>query len=133
MKRFKETHCYEVPLRDKNTSAKFVVTTQFTDDFNIITKNKNTHQELITSTKEKIKFMGLILKPRKCRSLTIEKGKVTKFELHLNPENPVNIASVLDKQLKLLGSEITGKNSSTEIIESIKAKFENKLTNKVVV
>ena len=82
IKQFKQTHGYEVTLKDNETPAKFVITTSFADNFNIITNNKDTdnHQELITQVEEKIKFMGLVLKPRKSRSLSIVQEKAIKQE-----------------------------------------------------
>ena len=76
--------------------------------------------------------MGLVLKNRKCRSLSLVLRKAVKREFHLKDtctENPVNISSVLDKPFKFIESEITGENNSTEMFESTKSKLEDKLNN----
>ena len=85
IKHHSKTHGYQLSTIDKG--VKSVVTTPFADDFNVITQNKNMHQKLITDIAEKIKSMGLELKPQKCRSLSIEKGKVEKVTFRLEDEN----------------------------------------------
>ena len=73
MKKHKESHGYEITTKCKG--VKNVVTTPFADDFNIITREKSMHQKLIGDIEEKLRFMGFTLKPEKCRSLSIIKGK----------------------------------------------------------
>jgi hypothetical protein len=79
----------------------------------------------------KLKTMGLVLKPRKCRSLSIVDGKTTKdpFVLHDNSGQPMVIASVVDEPMKFLGSEIAGVNTPSEIADQITLKLRNKLEN----
>lgn len=90
-----------------------VITTPFADDFNIITREKSLHQNIVKDVENKIKSMGLVIKPKKCRSLSIVKGKVVKvpFFLHDKVGQPIAIASVVDEPMKFLGSEITGVNN----------------------
>jgi hypothetical protein len=72
IKKQEASHGYEIKL--KNKSLKNVVTTPFADDFNIISKNKDLHQKLVLDVEKKIRSMGLILKPPKCRALSIQRG-----------------------------------------------------------
>ena len=50
------------------------ITTPFADDFNLITRNKRTHQRIINKIFDWSKSMGLKLKPTKCKSLSIVSG-----------------------------------------------------------
>ena len=63
IKKHKETHGYELKT-EKN--AKFVNTTPFADDFNIISRNSTRHQQLVKDVENKLKSMGLIIKAPKC-------------------------------------------------------------------
>ena len=84
-----------------------VVTTPFADDFNLITRNKVIHQKLVTDIAEKIKSMGLELKPQTYRSLSIVDGKTENvtFKVKNKDEKEINIDSVIDRPMKLLGSK----------------------------
>ena len=110
---------------------KNVITTPFADDFNLITRNKSMHQVLVTDIENKIKSMGLVLKPKKCRALSIESGKVKHIPFTLKEEDgkDFTIDSVIDKPLKFLGSVISGNNSPSAMFAEIFSKLENKLTN----
>ena len=66
--------------------TKLIVTTPFADDFNIRTRSKSMQQNLISHIEEKLEFMGLVVKPEKCQSLSIIKGKVRKEKFILRPE-----------------------------------------------
>ena len=79
IKKLKETHGYSITTVGKG--AKSVITTPFADDFNLITHNKNLHQQLVTDVERKIISMGLVIKPKKCRSLSIVKGKDTEYPI----------------------------------------------------
>ena len=52
-----------------------VITTPFADDFNILTRDKALHQQIVKDVEKNIKSMGLIIKLKKCRSLSIVSGK----------------------------------------------------------
>ena len=64
IKTFKETHGYQL-------GKEKVITKPFADDFEIVTNNKIKHQKLQNDIQIKCESMGLILKPSKCRSLSI--------------------------------------------------------------
>ena len=70
IKQFKETHGYQIG----NTK---VITKPFADDFEIVTNNKRKHQKLQNDIQEKCTTLGMLLKPSKCRSLSITSGKPT--------------------------------------------------------
>ena len=108
-----------------------MVTTPFADDFNLITQNKAMHQKLVTDIAEKIKSMGLELKPQKCRSLSIEKGKIENivFKLKDYDEKDINIDSIIDKPMKFLGSNLAGDNSPSAMFVNILSMLETKLKN----
>ena len=129
IKQHAQTHGY--PLTTQNKGVKNVVTTPFADDFNLITHNKNMHQKLVTDIAEKIKSMGLQLKPQKCRSLLIEKGKIVNINFTIEDENrtDINIDSVIDKPMKFLGSNLAGDNSPSAMFVKIYSMLEAKLKN----
>ena len=108
-----------------------MITTPFADDFNLITRNKSMHQNLVSDIEDKIKSMGLVLKPKKCRSLSIENGKVTNVMFNLKEEDgsEISIDSVIDKPLKFLCSNITGNNTPSAMFAKIILKLETELTN----
>ena len=84
IKKHKETHGYSLTTQEKGVMN--VITTPFADDFNILTRDKVLHQQIVKDVEKKIQFMGLIIKPRKCRSLSIVNDKTEKipFVLHKN-------------------------------------------------
>ena len=108
-----------------------MITTPFADDCNLLTHNKTMHQKLVTDIAEKIKLMGLDLKPQKCRSLSIEDGKVENvvFKLKDKDEKEINIDSVIDKPMKFLGSNLAGDNSPSAMFANILSMLESKLKN----
>ena len=84
IKKHEATHGYEIKLSNKN--VKNVISTPFADDFNIISRNKDLHQKLVLDVEKKIKSMGLLLKPSKCRALSIQKGTPGIVDYHLTNE-----------------------------------------------
>ena len=120
---------YEIKIRNK--SVKNVITTPFADDFNIISKNKDLHQKLVLNVERKIRSMGLILKPSKCRALSIQRGTpgVVEFNLTNETGNKISISSVLVKPLKFLGSTVTEDNSPSAKFVIIEQKLRTKLEN----
>ena len=59
----KEKQGYQLSTK---TSAMFVNTTPFADDFNVISRNMKQHQTLVTDVEEKLQSMGLVIKVSKC-------------------------------------------------------------------
>ena len=118
-------------LKTENNMKKHIITTPFADDFNLISRNKAKHQKMISDIEEKIKSMGLVIKPSKCSSLSIQSGKSSNLNFHLLNQNgeKVSIASVCDKPLKFLGSQITALNKPSEMFQFLYDKLENKMKN----
>ena len=59
------------------------ITLPFADDFNLITRDVRKHRRLMTWLQDLTSPMGLRLKPRKCKSLSIKAGKSTEIEFFL--------------------------------------------------
>ena len=51
------------------------ITLPFADDFNLITRDIRKHRKLMVRLHDLTSSMGLKLKPRKCRSLSVKSGK----------------------------------------------------------
>ena len=120
---------YEIKLKSK--IAKNVITTPFADDFNLISKNMKSHQKLVLDVEKKLRTMGLVLKPRKCRALSIQSGTPGIVDFHLTniTGKKVTISSVLVKPLKFLGSIVAEDNTPSAKYELIENKLRNKLEN----
>ena len=108
-----------------------VNTTPFADDFNVISNNIRQHQALVTDVENKLQSMGLVMKAPKCRSLSIQSGKMTNVQFHLqtNSEQTIPIYSVLDKPMKFLGSVVQEDNSPHAMFASLNQKLKTKLEN----
>ena len=118
-------------LKTENNLKKHINTTPFADDFNLISKNKKQHQKMISDIELKIRSMGLVIKPSKCSSLSIQSGKSTNLNFHLLNEagEKISISSVADKPLKFLGSQITSLNKPQDMFQFLFDKLEKKLMN----
>ena len=118
-------------LKTENNIKKHINTTPFADDFNIISRNKAQHQKLISDIETKIKSMGLVIKPSKCSSLSIQSGKSLNLSFFLSDESgeKIAISSVCDKPLKFLGSQITALNKPNDMFKFLYEKLESKLKN----
>ena len=64
---------YEISIPEGPSMKKICI--PFADDFNLITKNKVQHQKLQDDIQKKIQSMGLTLKPKKCRAMSISSGR----------------------------------------------------------
>ena len=76
--------------------------------------------------------MGLVIKPKKCRSLSILGGKTTNIEFNLRDvvlNEDIGIASVIEQPLKFRGSEVCGVNTPSEMFVSLYDKLKQKLEN----
>ena len=129
IKKQEATHGYTLRLKDK--SVKNVITTPFADDFNIISRNMKLHQKIVLDVEKKLRSMGLVLKPQKCRALSIQSGTPKVVEFHLTNEtgNKVPISSVLVKPLKFLGSIVAEDNTPSAKFALIEEKLRTKLEN----
>jgi hypothetical protein len=107
-------------------------TTPFAYDFNVISKNITKHQILVTDVEQKLISMGLVVKTRKCRSLSIQEGKYTNINFQLRnkaSEDPIKILSILDNPMKFLGSEVTGDITPHAMFVFLSSKLSTKLDN----
>ena len=125
IKKFKETHGYQLG----NTK---VITKPFADDFEIITNNKIKHQKLQNDIQSKCQTMGLVLKPSKCRSLSITSGKPSNNTFTLkNPDNDdlIHLKTLEDDPFKFLGCTITFRNTAADNFKVLNDMLNGKLEN----
>ena len=59
IKQHNENSGYEI--KTQNNTTKFINTTPFADDFNLISRNNTQHQKMITDVEDKINSMGMLL------------------------------------------------------------------------
>ena len=76
------------------------VTLPYADDFCLTTTDLRTHRKLIDDNSDKITYMGMKIKPSKCRSLSIcsEMSQVIPFYI-----GDFLIPSIQDEEKKFLG------------------------------
>ena len=128
IKLFKETHGYQLG----NTR---IITKPFADDFEILTNNKRKHQKLQNEIQQRCQTMGLMLKPSKCRSLSITSGKPTNNTFSLwdytdnNNHQLIQLKTLEEEPLKFLGSRITFKNNASDHFQVLQELLEEKLSN----
>ena len=74
--------------------------------------------------------MGLVIKPGKCASLSIQSGRASESIFHLTEGvQKIPIELVKNKPLKFLGSNVTALNKPNEMFQFLSEKFETKLKN----
>ena len=114
------------------TKSAKIITTPFCDDFNILTRHKLSHQKLQDDIQSKVSSMGLTLKPKKCRTLSVVSGKASdvKFTLSDTVTNTkVTLKTLVEEPHKFLGQILTFKNSSSDHFDFLKKILENKVKN----
>ena len=99
-----------------NLNDNHFITAPYADDFCLITGNKRSHQRLVNLIASHTKSLGLKLKPRKCRSLSISRG--TPIELHFNLEGS-DIQTLYENDFKFLGSLVTFKNTTSDVFQYV--------------
>ena len=103
------------------------ITLPFADDFNLITRDIRKHKKLMIRLHDLTSSMGLKLKPRKCRSLSIKAGKSEELVFSLGDDR---IASILhDKYHKFLGGFYTFDFSTASVADVIRDKIGDQLRN----
>ena len=114
-----------------NLNENFVNTTPFADDFNIISRNKTQHQKFIHNIEQKVASMGLILKPSKCKSLSIQAGKSNDVTFVLEDDKQVktHIETLTESLYKFLGSLITFNSKPQDYFDHLSNIFKDKLEN----
>ena len=103
------------------------ITLPFADDFNLITRDIRKHKKLMARLHELTTSMGLKLKPRKCRSLSVKAGKSEAIVFGLGE---AEIASILnDKYHKFLGGFYTYDCSAASVAGIITERMGEQLKN----
>ena len=94
------------------------------DDFCLISTHKAKHQKAIDDIEKKICTMGMKIKPSKCRSLTISKGKpqIIHFKVGNN-----SIPSIAEEEQKFLGKVVFFSGKQSESLKYIQDKLNAKL------
>ena len=101
------------------------ITLPFADDFNLLTGHKKTHQNIINEIMGWAASMGLVLKPRKCKSLSIKAGRSAAEEFRLGDYTMASIKD--DPYMKFLGGFVTYSGKGVPCL--IKEKMERGLEN----
>ena len=118
LKRFEQDDGY-------NLEGMSFITLPFADDFNLITRDIRKHKRLMVHLNNLTRSMGLKLKPRKCRSLTIRAGKSEEVVFSLGDDE---IGSILhDKYHKFLGGFYTFHFSAASVATVIKERVSDQL------
>ena len=102
-----------------------VITLPFADDFNLITRDVRKHKKLMVRLNNLTRSMGLKLKPRKCRSLSIKAGKSVEVKFSLGDDEILSILH--DRYHKFLGGFYTFHFSATSIATVIKERVSDQL------
>ena len=130
---FEDKYGYNLTVKNEEnevTNAKKIITTPFADDFNILTGNKIHHQKIQDDIQDKATSMGLIFKPKKCRTYSVCSGKPASviFTLSEGPRK-IQLKTLIDEPHKFLGQIITHKNSSQDHFNYMKDILQTKLEN----
>ena len=126
--------CFNPIIQDLDSNLQYgygingqsFISTPFADDFCLISRNKRTHQRLISRISKLTKSMGLKLKPSKCRSLSIVSGKPTPVKFQLEEDI---IPTLEEEPHKFLGSLVSFDNSSSDVYNYLENKIKTGLEN----
>ena len=99
----------------------------FADDFNLITRDIRKHRKLMVRLNDLIRSMGLKLKPRKCRSLSVKAGKSEEVAFSLGDDEILSILH--DRYHKFLGGYYTFQFSASSVAAVIKERVSDQLRN----
>ena len=103
------------------------ITLPFADDFNLITRDIRKHKKLMARLHDLITSMGMKLKPRKCRSLSIKGGRSVEIAFFLGVDEILSILH--DKCHKFLGGYYTFHFTASSIAAVIKERMSDQLKN----
>ena len=107
--------------------GKFFISLPFADDFNLITCGVRKHRTLMTCLQDLTSSMGLKLKPRKCKSLSIKAGKSVDIGFFLGDSL---IGSILnDAYHKFLGGIFTFACTPSSVASVVEDKIRKHLIN----
>ena len=120
LKQFEESDGYDL-------GGKRFISLPFADDFNLITRDVRKHKRLMAHLHERTTSMGLKLKPRKCKSLSIKAGKSVEVGFMLGDSE---IGSILrDAYHKFLGGIYSFSCSSSVVVSVVREKIVAQLKN----
>jgi hypothetical protein len=108
-----------------NHQGLYHITFPFADDFNFLTGHKKIHQNINNEIMSRTTLMGLVLKPKKCKLLSIKAGSSAAEEFRLGDYTMASIKD--DPYMKFLGGYITYKGKGVPSL--IKDKMERGLEN----
>ena len=103
-----------------------VITLLYADDLCLITTDIRVHKRLVSEIHSHINSMGMSLKPSKCRSFSLVKGKPTVVDFHIG-ENL--IPSILHEEQKFLGKVQFFHGKSQDTFDYLKETFKARLDN----
>ena len=103
-----------------------VITLPYTDDFCLITTDMTVHKRLISEIYSHINSMGMSLKPSKCRSFSLVKGKPTCVDFYIGEHL---VPSILHEEQKFLGKLQFFHGKSQNTFEHLRDTFKEKLDN----
>ena len=98
----------------------------YADDFCVITRNKLTQQKILKDLSEKVKTLGMKIKPSKCRSFSISGGSPSVVPFLVDD---YNIPSIEQEEQKYLGRVLFFKGKSADTFNLLKEKIGKKLEN----
>ena len=120
LSKFRESDGYDLEGRN-------FITLPFADDFNLITRDLRKHKKLMKKIDNLTSSMGLKLKPRKCKSLSIMAGKSRELIFTLGDNE---IGSILhEKYHKFLGGFYTFDSTTSASADVIRDKISDQLKN----
>ncbi len=120
---------YLTTLQDEygyNLNGTRFITLPFADDFCLITAHMRHHQWIINKIIECTRSMNLVLKPVKCRSISICSGSPKEVSFLTGD---FKVPTVKEKPVKFLGSYITFLGKTSEIFGIISSKMCDMLDN----
>ncbi len=109
-----------------NLNGTRFISLPFADDFCLITPHMRHHQRIINKIVECTKSMNLVLKPVKCRSISICSGSAREVSFYIGD---YKVPTVKEKPEKFLGSYIHFLGKTSETYELIKTKLCDMLDN----
>ncbi len=109
-----------------NLNGTKFITLPFADDFCLITSHKRNHQRIINQIVQFTQSMNLVLKPVKCRSISICSGSPKEVSFLIGD---FVVPTVKDKPEKFLGSYVTFLGKTADVYEIIKSKLDTMLDN----
>ena len=116
-------HGYALKNSLTGSITKFICT-PFADDFNVMSRNKRSHQRILKNVHNRLDALRLTLKVSKCVSLSISSGS---FQAAVFSLNNIAIPTADKKDMFILGMFIPATKTSTKLYEHIREKLNDAL------